>query len=300
MQNIYTVIEGSTLQARSELNIRQPWQGQSAVLDSITQVFDACGMSAERYPQLMQAAFVEVSDAEALRELLRQLQKNPALPVVLLTFHSMENAVEHSPALARIVRFPNVRSVVTTEFLAQAPTVFQKPHASLLSPEATRTGLETLRSMIRHDLGHALHGRGGYNKSALIERARSELGIQGEDQYVIDTVMATEKIEVDEFMDFPALCIDWQGTLFQEKSIADDLLSRARAEAKRLDLPVVIWTGGHVQRVYEELLAAGIGDIHVCSKQDCRGLRARKAIDDTPLADLRAEFGLDTAEFELV
>ena len=101
-------------------------------------------------------------------------------------------------------------------------------------------------------------------------------------------------------MDFPAACVDWDGTLFKDGHFQDQALGHAKKAAMQRGLPLVIWTGGDVKAVYKKLAETGIDTIRVCRKQDCSGLKARWAMDDQSQQSLKDIYGIDVQEFENV
>lgn len=146
--------------------------------------------------------------------------------------------------------------------------------------------------MIRHILRHGHDGK-------MIQEARNILGLQGSDEEVVQAVLSHQgKFEIKDYMDFPAVCVDWEGTLFNNGAIDTAVLRQAQETSTQRGLSVVVWTGGDVKQVYVELARQGIEDVNICRKQDCAGLKARVAIDDETLDALKNAYGLDVSEFE--
>ncbi|MBU0668055.1 hypothetical protein KJ951_03130 [Patescibacteria group bacterium] len=231
-----------------------------------------------------------------LEKLLNFLAVNPAQPLVVLIPGPLRETIEKEPLLAQLLRFPNVRTAPVHRFVAEASLFYTRPK-TVLGKDVSKIALDRTLSVIRHDLRHVLEGSSP-RKDQLLARARKEAGLKGSDDELIEQIMTPDApVEVDEFFELNAACVDWEGTLMKDGKFNKGQLSQARTEAKKRNLPLIIWTGANPNGVYKELQKSGITNVDVCSKQDCRGLRAALAIDDTDLVILKKEFGLDAREF---
>ncbi|MFC1615898.1 HAD family hydrolase [Patescibacteria group bacterium] len=261
-------------------------------------VFNTLGVNQENFPRLANALKI-TSNREDLRLALDALEKDPAAPVLIM-HQNLEEELRTFPDLGLSLQYPNVRTVPVVQAIL-ALQIFNAPKQDGGQVVDFRKSILAKRSRFRHDIGNAI--RGGYldKQQSLIGEVREELDLKGDNQAIIDEIMKPdEAVEVDEYFDIDALCIDWDGTLSTTGQFNLELFERAKEEAQQKGLPLVIWTGGNVDRVYKFLKAQGIDDVNVCSKSDCKGLRVTAAIDDESLEDLKFKYGVDVKEFEQV
>lgn len=268
-------------------------QKKSSLQQSVEQVISAC------FPGDYRLNRVEtlMAEQDEIEHALDLLAVNPAKPIIIFTFKKLIKVMENSPKLAQLLKFPNVRATLGYEFQENAETFYTQPKPEL-DKETSELALSMILSQIRHNLGHALNGNPRFSKESLLMQARKEAGLNGsDDELVSQIMMPRSSIEVNEYFDLNAACIDYEGTLIKDGVFSLDQLMQAKEEAAKRNLPLIIWTGSNPNDVYQKLESLGIDDIDVCSKQDCKGLRAKLAIDDTDLKNLTKEFGLDAAEF---
>lgn len=234
---------------------------------------------------------------ESLQEGENLLISNPAQPIVILLNQPLRKAIEISPRIEALLKYPNVRTSQIRQMVAEASKLYTQPKPEV-DEDTSRLAIYGRLSSIRHDLRHALNGNTRYDKNALLSNARTQEGLQGSDEELIDQIMNTDtKFEISEFWELKAACIDWEGTLMKDGNFDFPQLKSAREEAKKRNLPLIIWSGANPNDIYMKLNELGIDDIDVCSKQDCKGIRVALAIDDMDLDNLSQEYGIDAIEF---
>lgn len=279
------------------------WQEKTPVRKSIAQVLETL-LDKEKQPRLARAGFIDIFKTEEVSQAFHQLQNNPALPLVLMDIGGgkvLDHAMRKNPVIVDVVRYPNVRLIDSLKFIAEVFTVYDKPRTQLFSQELALEGIRRIQSSIRHDLRHALTGHRGYDKGGLIRRARAELNLQGTDEEVVAAVMEESKmIQPAQYLNINGLFVDWEGTLAKDDVLSPERLTGFQTKAQEQNLPLAIWTGGNVNRVYNQLHRAGIYSLDVCSKQDCFGLKVKMAVDDQDLEKLKGEYGFDVEKFEKV
>lgn len=281
-------------------SVIKPWQTETPVLRSIERVIGLFDF--DSHPQIQRAAFVDIYKREETQKCLGALLQTPALPVALMDIGGgkvLNHALEQSPDLTRIARFPNVRMIDSLmRFVTDLPTLWEKPRFSFNQKQLSNAN-ERMRSFIKHDLGHALSGSVHFNKDELINRARSELGLTGFDDEVIQMVMSeTAVVKPSEFMFVNTVGVDWGGTIFQNGVLMQNRLTQVKSEAAQKNLPVMIWTGGDVNSVYRLLKQNGVSDLDVAAKQDCTGLEIALAYDDEEKTVLENTYGVKIGEMK--
>ncbi len=254
-------------------------------------------------PRLTSAKIID-ADSEDFSALIESLMSDPAKPILFITNQRVPKTIESKPDLIRILKFPNVRIVRTTNFVAEAVDIFDRGRYEADSA-IKNTSMESLRSRIRHDLSHALNGSNVYDKDELIKKARMELGLDGDDEKIVKQIMNTEiAVEPETFTEINGVFVDWAGTLLDENyKFNEELFGKAQKKAKDMGMPIIIWTGGEVTAVYDYLgmqFKDAPLDIHVCNKADCGGLKIKHAIDDLPKNELEQRYKFKIDELEKV
>jgi hypothetical protein len=250
--------------------------------------------SLETNPRLMTAKVVDGTRKDEVVGAEHLLRQSPAHPVLVATLK--DGGV---PELARVAQYPNVRmlKLPSGRELADSLAIFNEPRLSTNENQTREIRIRVQRE-IRHDLGHALRGSSAYSKEGLLARARAELGLQGPDDEVIARVMSEQPLtrRSQDCNDIGGVFVDWAGTLYNNGAVSQDVFTEATREADALGTSLSVWTGGTVNEVYRILREASI-DLHVCSKQDCHGLRVAVAVDDEDPEQLRTAYGLDAHRF---
>lgn len=255
----------------------------SPVGRAMRQVADT--LTPERFHRMREAFMGSAYEADDVKAAVELLTRAPAAPVVLMATGSKNAYPDHR--LATVLRHPNVRTagIALPEMLG----AFERPRDA--ADGLKTAALLSIRLTIRHDLGHALRGSTQYDKAALLLRARRELSLSGADDDVIGVVMAESALPPpSDHWDAEAAFVDWDGTLNGETGLDLPLLEKIRGRAGAL--PVSVWTGGDVEAVYATLRGAGVNDVHVASKHDSRGMRARLAVDDESPDELAKAYGI--------
>lgn len=278
----------------------------SHLQDAIMQVLNTLGVTEENDPRLRKAKIIYAGgdSCDYIAQVEEALQRDPALPVIITGSLGLPQTVARNPQITALLHFPNVRFVnaFDDQAIVELLYTFKKPKTASIHPDDRGAIYEALRGSFRHDLRHALQGDSGYNQGAIVGKARKQLDLQGDDETVIRIVMAPkqETPDIPAYFNCPAVCVDWEGTLFQQGSFSKDIFTRAEQIAHEENAPLIIWTGGDVNAVYQELRRLGMNGINVCSKHDCRGLRLKMAIDDEDPEFLRKEYGFDAEQFQKV
>lgn len=241
--------------------------------------------------RLTKAECISGYSAEEMAFALSLLEQSPAHPLLVI-----DTGNKPSRELIRLLRYPNVRTVNATQVVPDVAGAFARPRANLDNTPLYQQVRDQAHNSIRHDLRHALHDETKKQRvDELVLQARRDLLITGDDDTVIQRVLEQKLLETSEWWNMRGTFIDWENTLYRGEVIDRSVIGKAR-KTNASD-PLVIWTGGDVERVYVTLSQAGIDDLHVCSKHDCNGIRVNIAIDDEPAEHLKKVYGLDAHQF---
>lgn len=258
-------------------------------------------------PRLMKTSFLpldeqtgipEESRKESIAQVLGELRKNPAMPVILqiATFEkaSISGYIDN-PDIREIIKYPNVR--IASLNVLDVATQFTNKNSRPDVETSDDTGLKSQLYSMHHDL---IQHKKDYTK--FLKQVR-EMGIAGSDEEILQLAKegtATAKWEQKDFTPIKGVFSDWEGTLFVDNKLNRDLLEEVRKKAQEEGVKPAIWTGGNVTSVYRILQKEGIEDVDVCSKMDCRGLEVSAAYDDLPAEELLQNYGVKIKELHQV
>lgn len=158
---------------------------------------------------------------------------------------------------------------------------------------------------IRHDLHHAQNAPEGSDRreemdARWLPKAQRLFGALGREALIM-AIEAVGQTKTDYAPlageKFDTVCCDIEGTLFREGAVNQALLAELNELATKR--PVVLWTGGDLKAIDNELRRLHIA-LPLIPKQLARGVSVAVAIDDLPEAEFVDIYGINVGEYRRV
>lgn len=152
--------------------------------------------------------------------------------------------------------------------------------------------------VLRHDLSRAL-GTNLEEKKDWFTRARNHFG-ELLDEELLRLVQEGEDTETRAPLagqEFPDVCVDVEGTLFDQAGVLRAVVLQAvTAFAEERNRPVTVWTGGSTEDAMKRIRAAGIL-WKLAAKTSLRGAKVYTIFDDLTEQDFRQQYGVNCEQY---